>query len=314
MMHALVVLLMLAVLPTGAWAQGLVAIRPVATIDDPAIRLGDLFEGAGPRAGQTLGAAPAPGRRLVLEAAQLMSIAQTFGLAWRPLSVNDKVVVERAGRPVTRADVDAALLTELVRLGGSRSTEIELGAWTPPMVPPTAPVELGIEAMSLEGASGRFSATLVVAAEGIPTQRWRLAGRAARTVPVTIANHRLALGYFVGPGDVKEVRLRAERVRPGAAERAEQVVGRQLRRPIGAELPFQLADLAPPELVSKNGRVTLVLETPGLSLTAMGRALEGAARGASVTVMNLGSQQVVEGEVIGPGRVRVLAGSVPVLR
>ena len=66
--------------------------------------------------------------------------------------------------------------------------------------------------------------------------------------------------------------------------------------------------------MSKNGRVTLGLEPPGLSLTAMGRALEGAARGASVTVMNLGSQQVVEGEVIGPGRVRVLAGSVPVLR
>jgi flagella basal body P-ring formation protein FlgA len=307
-------LLLTLLLPVAAWAQGLVAIRPVATIDEPTIRLGDIFEGAGPRASQAIGAAPAPGRRLVLEAPQLMGIAHSYGLAWRPLSANDKVVIERAGRPVPRADVDAALLAELVRLGGTRAVEIELGAWTPPMVPPSAPVELGIDALSFEGSSGRFSATLVVTAEGIPTQRWRLAGRAARTVPVTVASHRLALGDIVGPQDVREVQLRAERVRPGAAERAEQVIGRQLRRPIGAELPFQLADLAPPELVAKNSRVTLLLEGPGLSLTAIGKALEGAPRGAMVPVMNIASQQVVEGQVIGPGRVRVQAGSVPVLR
>jgi len=311
-MRALFLALLL--LASTAEAEMLVAIRPVATIDDPAIRLGDLFDGAGARATQTIGAAPAPGRRLLLEAPQLMAIARGYGLAWQPLSANDRVVVERAGRPVPRAEIEAALLAEMVRLGASRSAEIELGAWTPPMVPPTAPVELGVEAMSFEGATGRFSATLVVAAEGVPTQRLRVAGRAARTLPVTVATRRLALGDIVGPGDVTEVRLRAERVRPGAAERAEQVIGRQLRRPIGAELPFQLADLAPPELVAKNSRVTLVLEAPGLSLTAIGRALEGAPRGATVTVMNIASQQVVAGEVIGPGRVRIAAGSVPVLR
>ena len=310
-MRALVLLLLLT---AGAAAEELVAIRPVATIDDPAIRLGDVFDGAGARAQQPIGAAPAPGRRLVLETPQLVGLARGYGLAWRPLSPNDRVVVERAGRAVPRAEIEAALKAELVRLGAPETGEIELGPWMPPMVPPTAAVELGAEAVTLEGNNGRFAATLVVAAEGIPTQRFRIAGRVAATVPVVLATHRLALGDIVGPGDVRETRQRAERVRPGAAERAEPAVGQQLRRPVGADLPFQLADLAPPAMVLKNSRVTLVLDAPGLALTAQGRALANAPRGAVVAVMNVNSQQVVEGQVIGPGRVRIALGSVPISR
>jgi flagella basal body P-ring formation protein FlgA len=69
-----------------------------------------------------------------------------------------------------------------------------------------------------------------------------------------------------------------------------------------------LADLGAPLLVERNMLVTMVLEGPGLLLTAKGKALEGAPRGATVPVVNLASQTIVEGEVTGPGRVRVAAG------
>ena len=109
------------------------------------------------------------------------------------------------------------------------------------------------------------------------------------------------------------VRLRAERVRPGTAQSLDQVVGQQLRRPVTADMPFAAADLQAPAMVEKNAPVLLVLEAPGLSLSAQGRALEAAPRGAVVPVMNLASRSVVEGQVIGPGRVRVLAGPTPPL-
>ena len=80
---------------------------------------------------------------------------------------------------------------------------------------------------------------------------------------------------------------------------------------MAADMPFAAADLSAPPLVEKNAAVTLVLEAPGLSLSAQGRALEAAPRGALVPVMNLASRSVVEGEVIGPGRVRVPMGAVP---
>ena len=170
---------------------------------------------------------------------------------------------------------------------------------------------LPAENTTLDAATGRFSATLVVLAEGMPTVRMRLAGRAVPTQPAVVATRRIGLGEVVGPADARLVRLRAERVRPGTAQRLDQVVGQQLRRPMTAEMPFASADLAAPAMVEKNALVTMVLEAPGLSLSVQGRALEAAPRGAVVPVMNLASRSVVEGEVIGPGRVRVPMGAAP---
>jgi flagella basal body P-ring formation protein FlgA len=304
-------LLLLASCFPAAMAQDLAGPRPLVVAADPVLRLGDIFEGAGPRAAQPVGAAPAPGQRLVIEAPQLAALARAHGLAWRPLSAQERVVVERPGQAVQREEIQAALRAALLVHGLDPEAELELGPLTPPMVPPGAPPQLAAEAASLDPARSRFGATLVVMAEGMPVLRQRVAGRVVATLPAVVATRRLALGEVVGPGDVRLVRLRAERVRPGTVERPEQVVGQRLRRPMGPDAPFLHADLAPPALVEKNALVTMEVEAPGLALTAQGRALEAAPRGALVPVMNLASRTVVEGQVIGPGRVRVAMGAAP---
>lgn len=297
---------------TPALAQLLPAARPLAVVDSPVVRLGDLFENAGPRAEQAIGAAPAPGRRMVLEVAQLAAIARLHGLAWRPMAANERVVVERPGRAIPREEIAATLREELGRLGMDPDADLDLGPLAPPMVPPAALVQLSTESTSFDAASGRFATTLVLLAEGMPTQRQRLAGRVLPTLPVVVATRRLGLGQVVQPGDVRAARQRAERVRNGSAQRVEEVVGQQLRRPVGPDMAFFLADLGPPSLVEKNALVVLVVEAPGLALTAQGRALEAAPRGGLVPVMNLASRAVMEGQVVGPGRVRIAMGATPV--
>ena len=197
-------------------------------------------------------------------------------------------------------------------MGLDPDAELDLGPLLPPVVPPAAVAHLSAENTALDAATGRFSATLVVLAEGMPTLRMRLAGRAVPTQPAVVATRRIALGEVVGAADVRLVRLRAERMRPGTAQGLDQVVGQRLRRPMAAEMPFVSADLVAPAMVEKNALVTVVLEAPGLSLSVQGRALEAAPRGALVPVMNLASRNVVEGEVVGPGRVRVATGATPI--
>ena len=250
----------------------------------------------------------------MLDVAQLSALARAHNLAWRPLSAHERVVVERPGRAVPREEIDAALRADLSRMGLDPDAELDLGPLLPPVVPPSALAQLSAENTTLDAATGRFSATLVVLAEGMPTVRMRLAGRAVPTQPAVVATRRIGLGEVVGPADARLVRLRAERVRPGTAQRLDQVVGQQLRRPVTAEMPFASADLAAPAMVEKNALVTMVLEAPGLSLSVQGRALEAAPRGAVVPVMNLASRSVVEGEVIGPGRVARPHGRRPARR
>ncbi|MBR0673752.1 flagellar basal body P-ring formation chaperone FlgA [Neoroseomonas soli] len=287
--------------------------RPLVLAEDAMLRLGDLFENAGPLAPQAVGAAPAPGRRMVLDAANLAAIARRHGLPWRPLSGEERSIVERPGRPIPRDEIESLLRPDLVRLGADEEAEIELPGFAPPLVPVTALPEIAIEAAHYDATSRRFAATLVIAADGMPTQRLRITGRALPTVPVVVAARRLAVGEIVRPGDIEERRVRAERVRPGTAQRVEDVIGRQMRRPIGSDLPFMLVDLVAPVVVAKNQPVLMLLDAPGLALTAQGRALEAAAMGERVTVMNLASRSVVEAQAIGPGRVRVLSGAVPLV-
>ena len=307
-MRALPLLLLLA---APAAAQDLASIRPLATVESPTLLLGDIFDGAGPRAGLPVGASPAPGRRLVLEAAQLTALARAHGLAWRPLSAYDRAVVERPGRPVTAEEIAATLRPELLRLGMDPEAELDLGPLLPPMIPPGAALRLAAEGLAFDPATGRFATTLTTMAEGMPVQRQRLAGRALPTVPAVAATRRLAAGEVARPGDLRPIRLRLDRLRPGLAERPEQVIGQQLHRPVAADSPIPLADLGPPTLVERNALVTMLLDSPGLSLSAQGRALEAAPRGGLVPVMNLVSRAVVEGEVIAPGQVRIAPGAAP---
>lgn len=303
----------LPVLALPAAAEGLPpAPRPVAVAEEPLLRLGDIFENAGRLAGQAVGAAPAPGRRMMLDASQLAAVARRHGLAWRPLTGEERSIVERPGRPIPREEVDGLLREELVRLGAEPEAEIELPGFAPPLVPIATLPEIALEAVHYEGTTRRFAATLMVAAEGMATQRLRIAGRAVPTVPVVLAARRIAAGEVVRARDIGQRRIRAERVRPGTAQRAEEVVGKQLRRPVGTDFPFMVADLLAPVMVGKNQPVLMVLDAPGLALTAQGRALDNAALGEVVPVMNLLSRTVVEAVAIGPGRVRVTPGAVPV--
>lgn len=306
-------LLALLAAPLAAEASEVAMLKPQVLLEGDVLRLSDLFEGAGPRAETVLAAAPLPGRRLVLETANLVNLARQYGVHWRPMTGSERAVVERPGRPVPRGEIEAILRDELARQGLDPELELEMPGLMPPMVPASAMFQLGLEGVVLEQPALRFAATLVVLADGMATQRLRLAGRAVPTAPVVLATRRMALGEVVGASDVRLARLRAERVRPGQAQRLDQVVGQELRRPMAVEQGFSLVDLGPPSIVAKNALVTIQLEAPGIQLSVQGRAMEAAARGATVPVMNLSSRSVVEGVAIAPGRVRVAMGAVPIL-
>ena len=55
--------------------------------------------------------------------------------------------------------------------------------------------------------------------------------------------------------------------------------------------------------------MTLVYEAPGMVLTIRGKANDGGAEGDVISVLNEQSKRVVQGMIIGPGRVAITTGS-----
>jgi len=77
------------------------------------------------------------------------------------------------------------------------------------------------------------------------------------------------------------------------------------KRGIRAGSPIRRADVRRPVMVEKNSLVTIFHKVPNLVLTAQGKALQSGSDGDIVQIKNQRSNQVIEAEVIAPGRVAV---------
>jgi flagella basal body P-ring formation protein FlgA len=191
-------LLFLLALLLLAWpaAAQFAAPRAEAVVEGPEVRLSHLFHGVPATRDPVLGPAPPPGSRIVIEAAQLAVIARQAGLMWRP-SGTERVVLERPGRALGRAEAEAALRAALLPLGLDAQAELDLSGVSLPAVPPAAALRLLVEQPAFDPASGRFAATLVVLAEGAPAERLRIAGRAVASLPVVVAARRIPAGQAI---------------------------------------------------------------------------------------------------------------------
>lgn len=306
MRTVILVALLIAAAPAEA-----ATLRPVVTLHAPVVRLQDLFADPGPDGDHVLGPGPGPGGRIVVDAPQLAYIARRFGVDWRPASPGDRAVLDRPGRPLSQAEILAPLRAALVAAGAQADGEIDLGRFTAPLVPIETTVAAVIGSLQYDPVSGRFSALLNITGATIDPVALGLSGRVETTLELPVATVRLGPGAVIGASDLRMARVRTSLINREVARRPDQAVGLQVRQQIAAGQPLPLAELMPPLLVKKGARVVMLLDSPGIALTAEGKALEAGGEGDRVRVQNPVSHAVVEAEVLADGRVRVDPGALP---
>jgi flagella basal body P-ring formation protein FlgA len=297
----------------GAANADAATLRSMTTLHGPVVRLSDLFDDAGAGANRVLGPGPGAGGRIVVEAAQLGAIARQFGVDWRPASSADRAVLDRPGRPLRREDALDAVKSALVGAGASNDCDVELPGFSPPLVPYEADPQPVVSDLDYDTGTGRFSAVLSVSGAGMEPIHMRLAGRVDDTIDLPVATTRLPAGSVLRAEDVHIARVHTSLVHAEVLRRIGDAVGMQLRRQITAGHPLAVGDVARPSLVQKGASVMMLLDSPGIALTAQGQALESGAIGERIQVLNPASRAVVEAEVIGPDRVRVAPNAVPLM-
>ena len=136
-------------------------------------------------------------------------------------------------------------------------------------------------------------------------ERVRMTGRAFRTVDVPVLRNRVLRGDVIREDNLQWVKMKAERVQHDIIVDASDLIGKTPKRGVRAGHPVRGADVTRPLLVEKNSLVTIFHKVPNMMLTAQGKALQSGADGDVVQIKNGRSNQVIEAEVIGPGRVAV---------
>lgn len=289
---------------TAASAQA-ATLRPMTTLRGPVVKLSDLWDEAGKQADRVLGPGPAPGQRIVVESRQLGAIAREFGVDWKPQGDGERAVLDRPGRLLTREEMMPPLKEALVSAGMAEDATIDVPAFEPPVVPADGAQVPVVTRVDYEAATGRFTAQLSLSVGGTEPLAWRVSGRAMAMLAVPVPVTRLLPGAVLSAADLHVVKLPAGRVPSGAVREADQAVGKQLRYQAAPELPLLLSALTAPALVKRNARVVILADSPGLSLSLEGRALEGGGEGDHVRVLNPSSHAVLDAVVIGTARVRV---------
>ena len=86
---------------------------------------------------------------------------------------------------------------------------------------------------------------------------------------------------------------------------AEDLIGKEARRPLSAHTPLRTSDLAEPVLIKKGALVTLVYDIEGLRLSHQGVALGAGGAGDVITVRNVQSERVLKAVVSSENIARV---------
>ncbi|MFO1189287.1 MAG: flagellar basal body P-ring formation chaperone FlgA [Alphaproteobacteria bacterium] len=273
-------------------------------VRDDVIRIGDIFPNAGDQAETIVLRAPAPGERTHLDARWLAQAARAYGITWHPADRDGGLTVERASEVVAPGIIGKALGTALAKLAGAGNAE--LGGRPPEihLVAGTTP-KIDIEDLKFEWDTRRFSATIAVSAADQRVRRARVSGYYYESVRLPVLRRPVTAGEIISAADIELVSIRGRRLPADAVHDAELAIGKAARRTLRTGEPIRVTDIQQPMLVVKKSLITLMVQSPYLTITTQGRALEDGVLGDTVQATNIKSGKTVVGVITGPDTVLV---------
>ena len=277
------------------------------TVNEPLVRLGDVFAGADAKtAANAVAYAPPPGKRLVLDAQWLTRTARRHNLVWQPAGPNEHVVVQRQSFVVGREDVERrvrALLAE--RLPGTDLAVELFNANFRLHAAGDANDTFALEDLSFDAVTRRFEAIVAAPAGSTMAYRARVSGRVHKMFAVPVPKRPISKGEILRADDIEAVRLKMDQVPADIAVERDALVGKAAVRGLRAGHPVFARDVERPVLVPKDSLVTLILQATHMRLTVRGKALDSGSQGDVIRIVNEQSKQVVEGTVVAAGQVAV---------
>ncbi len=286
-------------------------LRAFRMLPAASVHLSDLFDDLGV-ADRVLGAAPAPGQRIMVGAPQLAAIARDYNVDWRPVSGGEQTILQRDATAYTQAEAVALLRPMLISAGAATDAAVSLADYAPPMLPRNAQVLANVADFSYDAATGKFTALLTLSVRDTPPITANLAGQAIHMIDAVELTQPLGAGTVLTADRVHATRIPATSLRGAAPVSEAAVLGLALRHNLDAGQPVVMGDLTHPILVARLATVRMVLSAGEIALTAEGTALEEGAMGAHIRVQNPSSHAVVLAEITGADEVRIMANHAPI--
>jgi len=279
-------------------APGL-SLRNNVMVDDDVVRLGDLFMESLSVGDTPIAQAPAPGQTISLDARFLRQLARAYRLDWQPGSKFEKVLVGRMSQRIDATQVVTSINDAIhARVGNDARLDLVLDGGDVEFTLPTniAP-SIAVRNLQYDPTSQRFAAILVVPADGPTVLQRQVSGSIFETIDIPVFNHAMGAGVTVQEADLQWISVRTDRLIGNVVTDSRQLVGMTTKRPLRTGQMLRGSDLVMTPAIRKNTLITLALQSGQMNLTVTGRALEDAAIGQSIRVVNVNSKKELTGIV-----------------
>ena len=294
-----------------ASAQMAPALKSSIQVTGEMVRIGDLFDNAGPAADVAVFRAPAPGTSGTVRADRLLEAARRHGVDWTNPHGVHQVQVSRDGLLIAEQDIKQLIVDTLLNETNSSvpgsTFEIEFsGDQSPLYVPVDKTAEAEIVSLRYSRRSARLSVTISAPAGDPAAKTYRYSGRAIAVASIPVVVRTVRRGSVISPDDVEMRNVPLRRIDNATLQDLEEVSGMEAKRTLRASQPIRARDIQRPQLVRQNEEVTVKFDAPGLSLTVLARSLQSGAKGEVINIRNMQSNRIVQGEIIGAGLVRAI--------
>ena len=286
-------------------ALGAPLLKAQIMVSSPIVTVGDMFEGADLYAEAPLFRAPAPGTagQVTLDAVRVA--AARVGLTDFDSQSSVSVTVARFGEEIGEVQLGRMIENALQQRGILRdgvSATISFSEVLPRITADQSEAPVELVSLRYLGGTGQFSARFMVSGQGTPLD---VKGRADLVVAVPHLVTSLSANDVIRPEDVEMRKVPVRTADTGSYSRLDQVIGQQIKRPARAGKMLQPGDLQSPAMIARNQAVTIVYRSGALTLTVKGQALDDAAGGETLQVLNLMSNKVLSAVATGQGLVTI---------
>ncbi len=280
-------------------------LRENATVSGDKVTLGDVFDGTS-TPDVVLGAAPEPGKEMVLNAAVLNRVANNYKLAWSASSPTQQLILKRDAHIIDAAQITDALKASLAEKGVDGSFTITLAKTDAAIVLPVT-LEPGVEVGNLNYMPGRdtFSATLASPSAANPLKTLIITGIINRMVQVPTLKGTARKGDIISASDIAWVEMPLRNISRDTLLDADDIIGKTPSGIVASTRAIREKDISYPQLVARGDDVTIIYQIGSMSLTAKGKSQQNGSQGDLIRVTNLSSAKSMSASVTGDRTVTV---------
>ncbi|RUT33127.1 flagellar basal body P-ring formation protein FlgA [Arsenicitalea aurantiaca] len=280
-------------------------LRSDIVVTGAVVTIGDMFEDAGPLAGQAIFRAPSPGTAGIVPLDAVRNAARNAGLVD---FIDDGVAEVRVARAATQIDRDtiSALITADLTtrgiLGRDMLAELRFEGAEPQFFAEAVEEPVRLVSLRYLPGNGSFSARVLIAGHAEPID---LSGNIDLMIMAPHLVQNLPAGTILGPEHIEMRAVDARIAESNGFVDPEYLIGKQLQRQNRAGVMLRPSDVTEPQIVSRNEQVTVYFRNGPMTLSVKGQALNAASLGQPVAVLNLVSRKVVHGRALANGAVEI---------